>query len=273
MSTAEQPDDNLLRRYLLGDRLADGERDRVERSYFESDRHFDRLLEAEDDLIDAYIRDRLSLAERARFERHFLAAKRRRDRYEAMRAIAANFFRERPPRRGSLLESFRSFFVIRTPAARTAAIALGAVSIVLLGSLGAGYVRLKRENTAARALLASSRPVPGRGVPTYTLRPGLLRSGAGDANRLRIEPGSEWLVLRLETPASRDYSVFAAALATAPGEELLRQDRLKSVGNAIELPIPAGVLISGEDYTVALAGLQSDGRRVDLQSYAFHVTN
>ena len=182
MSTAEQPDDNLLRRYLLGDRLADGERDRVERSYFESDRHFDRLLEAEDDLIDAYIRDRLSLAERARFERHFLAAKRRRDRYEAMRAIAANFFRERPPRRGSLLESFRSFFVIRTPAARTAAIALGAVSIVLLGSLGAGYVRLKRENTAARALLASSRPVPGRGVPTYTLRPGLLRSGAGDAN-------------------------------------------------------------------------------------------
>ena len=272
MSTREQPDDSLLRQYLLGDRLAAAEQDRIEKSYFESDPYLDRLTEVEDDLIDTYIRGGLSPRECAQFERHFLAAKRRRDRYEAMRAIAACFFRESPRPHHSLLSGFRDFFVMQSPAARTAMAGLGVVALVAVGLLGAGYVRLWRETTNARVLLASSRPTPAPAFVTFSLRPGLLRSGAGTGNQVRVEPGVEWLVVRLETPALREYSWFAAALSTAPGEEVLRQNRLLPAGDAIDLRIPAGVLTAGQDYVVSLTGIKPDGQRAELQSYAFHVT-
>jgi hypothetical protein len=272
MSAAEHPDDRLLHRYLLGERIAEAEQDRFEKSYFESDQYFDRLLEVEDDLIDTYIRGGLSATECIQFERHFLAAKRRRDRYEAMRAIAASFFREGPRQRHSFLKGLRDFFVVQSPAARTAMTALGAVGILAFGLLGVGYVRLWRESVNARALLASARQAPARAVLAFTLRPGLLRSGAGAGNQVRLDPDVEWLVLRLETPALREYSWFAASLSTASGEEVLRQNRLLAAGDAIDLRIPAGVLTAGQDYAISLAGLEPDGRRMDLQSYAFHVT-
>jgi hypothetical protein len=272
MSTEGDSEDSLLRRYLLGDRMAEAEQGRIEQSYFESDQHFDRLLEVEDDLIDTYIRGGLSPTEHVQFERHFLAAKRRRDRYEAMRAVAAGFFRDGPRPHHSLLKRFRDFFVVQSLPARAAMAVLGAVAIVAVGLLGAGYVRLWRENANARVLLASSRQAPASPVLLFTLRPGLLRSGAGTGNQIRVEPGVEWLVLRLVTPASREYSWFAAALSTASGDEMLRQNRLVPAGDAIDLRIPAGVLTAGQDYTVSLGGLRPDGQRVDLQSYAIHAT-
>jgi len=272
MNIEGDADDRLLRRYLLGDRLAEAEQDHIEKSYFESDPYFDRLIEVEDELIDAYIRGGLSPAECAQFERHFLAAKRRRDRYEAMRAISASFFRDSPRPHHSLLMGFRDFFVMQSPTARMAMAVLAAVAIVVVGFLGVGYVRLLRERMNGRGLLASSRQAPAPGFLTFTLRPGVLRSGAGTGNQIRVEPGVEWLVLRLETPALREYSWYAAALSTAPGEEVLRQNRLVPAGDAIDLRTPADVLTPGQDYTVSLAGLKPDGQRVDLQSYAFHVT-
>lgn len=150
--------------------------------------------------------------------------------------------------------------------------ALGAVVIVAFGLLGVGYVRLWRESVNEHALLASFQQAPVGAVLTFTLRPGLLRSGSRTGNQIRIEPHVEWLVLRLETPALGKYSGFAVALSTAPGEEVLRQNRLLLVGDAISLQIPASVLTAGQDYAISLAGLEPDGRRVDLQSYAFHVT-
>jgi hypothetical protein len=272
MKTEGHPDDSLLRRYLLGDRMAETEQERVEKSYFESDECFDRLSEVEDDLIDTYIRGGLSPTECVQFERHFLAARRRRDRYEAMRAIAASFFRDSPRPHHSLLVGFRDFFVMQSPATRVAVVTLGTVAIVAFALLGGGYVRLSRENANARALLASSRQEPVPAFLTFTLRPGLLRSGASTGNQIRVEPGVEWLVLHLETPALREYSWFAAALSTAPGEEVLRQNRLLPAGDTIDFRIPSGVLTAGQDYTVSLTGLKLDGQRVDLQSYAFHVT-
>jgi hypothetical protein len=148
---------------------------------------------------------------------------------------------------------------------------LGIGTIVALGLLGAGYARLWRENANTRSMAASSRPGPARGDLAFVLAPGLLRSGTGTGNQIRVAPGVGWLVLRLETAASRQYPRFAAALSTAPGEEVLRQDRLVPHGDAVDLRIPAGVLTAGQDYAISLAGLEPDGTRVDLQSYTFHV--
>jgi anti-sigma factor RsiW len=178
MSTGRLPDDSLLRLYLLGKRMEEVEQDRIERSYFESDECFDRLLEIEDDLIDTYIRGGLSPEERVQFERHFLAAGRHRERYEAMRAIAANFFRDGPRPRHSRLSGIRAFLVMQSSAARAAMAVLGIGAIVALGLLGARYARLSTEKANASALAASSRLAPARGELAFALAPGLLRSNS-----------------------------------------------------------------------------------------------
>ena len=62
--------EQLLTRYLLGE-LPEEERSGLEAEYFADPELFARLLAAEDDLIDAYVRGALSTEARARFEERF----------------------------------------------------------------------------------------------------------------------------------------------------------------------------------------------------------
>ena len=73
------PSEETIRRYLLGE-LSDSEQTALEDECFADRSKYDRLLRAEDNLIDDYARGYLSVTERSRFERHFLATPRRRER-------------------------------------------------------------------------------------------------------------------------------------------------------------------------------------------------
>ena len=77
----DQDDDNalLIMAYLLGE-LSMPEQEELEARYFADDALFERLLAAEDDLIDRYARGQMSDQERARCERHFLKSPARRKR-------------------------------------------------------------------------------------------------------------------------------------------------------------------------------------------------
>jgi hypothetical protein len=73
-------------KYLLGE-LPEDEQSRLEERSF-CDPEFSELLsEAEDDLVDQYVRGELSAQERERFERHFLISKRRREKVGLARAL------------------------------------------------------------------------------------------------------------------------------------------------------------------------------------------
>lgn len=271
MSAPQRLDERLLRRYLLGDRLSQAERDSVEHSYFHDDSCFERLCELEDDLIAAYIRGALSSEERARFERHFLAAKRRRDRYEVMRALAGCFFRGGPRGPSSFLRNLRDIFLAQPLRFRAAALGVGAVVIAAICLLGADDLR--RRNAGANDL-APSASLPARRSPTaaFILTPGLLRSGSTGGNRIDLAPGSLWLTLRLQTAASGEYRSFAAVLETASGEELIRENRLRPSEGSIDFEIAAGSLSRGGDYVISLTGIDASGTRDALPSYAFHVS-
>jgi len=80
-------DGQLIVRYLLGD-LPEEEQARVEDRAF-ADREYSRSIEdAENDLIDDYVRGALSNAERRQFERRFLASAERQKKVEFARALA-----------------------------------------------------------------------------------------------------------------------------------------------------------------------------------------
>src|SRR6185503_10005685 len=77
--------DDRLTRYLLAG-LPPDEEERLEQEYLRGGEAYDRLLAAEDDLIDAYAAGRLEGDEARRFEARFLATPERRERVAFARA-------------------------------------------------------------------------------------------------------------------------------------------------------------------------------------------
>jgi anti-sigma factor RsiW len=69
----------MFRRYLLGE-LPEAERAVLEEKYFTDQEIFEQVAQAENELIDSYVRGGLAPAERTRFERHYLAHPDRRER-------------------------------------------------------------------------------------------------------------------------------------------------------------------------------------------------
>ena len=77
---------DLLSRYLLGE-ASDSERHSVEEQVFASDADLNVLLQAEDELIDDYVRGALSDSDRRLFESHFLCTEERKRRVEALKSF------------------------------------------------------------------------------------------------------------------------------------------------------------------------------------------
>jgi len=73
-------------RYLLG-LCSPAERERVEAEYFNDADAFEKMVGAEDDLIDAYARGELTTEERRRFEERFVNSSRGRERVQFARAF------------------------------------------------------------------------------------------------------------------------------------------------------------------------------------------
>src|SRR5690349_4876956 len=74
--------------YLLME-LSDEERSAFEQEYFADTARFERILQAETDLIDRYVRGRLTADERRRFEQVYLRHPRRLERVRFAEALAA----------------------------------------------------------------------------------------------------------------------------------------------------------------------------------------
>jgi len=81
--------------YLLGD-VSNGERERLEAEYFSDDEAFQKMLSAEDDLIDAYARGELSAEHRQLFEKRFLNSAEGRERLQFARTLAGAVAEEQP---------------------------------------------------------------------------------------------------------------------------------------------------------------------------------
>lgn len=162
-------------RYLLG-LASPAEREHVESEYFHDADAFQRMLAAEDDLIDAYARGELSDEERRRFEQRFLKSTQGKDRVQFSRALTRAVA---PP-----VQTTRWYSL------RVAAIAAVVVIAVILAwlvverrrmnnelrDLRAAHEQLTRETAllrrnAARTHSAEAQTQPPKSVPSPTPRP------------------------------------------------------------------------------------------------------
>ena len=145
----------MAKRYLLGT-LSDQERDQLEQRYFSDTADFDEIEIAEDDLVDAYARDKLTGDDHRRFELVLSSSPRLRQRVEVAKLLSRKTQAspvaavEEVPKPGR----WRQLFAFDPPAR----LAFGfSVLLVLLGGLlvfGA-WLQVRRTSDAIAAREAS----------------------------------------------------------------------------------------------------------------------
>ena len=112
----EDEDQELIRRYLLGE-LSDDEQAELERRYFIDDELFQRLLKIECELIDKYARGEFSDHECERMEKHFLKSKDRRERIahaQAVMKVIAEMSADKSRHPSSWLSKLKSLLHIKS---------------------------------------------------------------------------------------------------------------------------------------------------------------
>lgn len=140
-----------VRSYLLGE-LSEQEREQVEQRLMTDDDLYQRLLLAEDDLIDAYVSGTLSEQDRAKFSRRFLHVPELRQDVRSVMALRNYALQTAPqatardspaPRRFSLLDWLGKFFMRPAVGVAFAAALLAAVG--LAAWLAAQNSRLRQQ--------------------------------------------------------------------------------------------------------------------------------
>jgi hypothetical protein len=244
--SVESDDRGLLQAYLLGT-LPEEERARLGEWALTDGEFFDRLREAEDDLIDALARGELN-AQEAEATRRFLSDTGQEDRLRVARAWQA---------RTARVSSARPF----RPGSGRMLLAIAATLVVLLA---AGWLfRGSRSGPAQPAA------VPGSSGPVFSI---LLPAGVARSRRdmpaISIPPGTAFVRMELETPAMSGASNWRAVLRDAAGAAIATESRpIGGWARNAELLAPARALKSGE-YEIELAS-SSDGQTWRVQAYYY----
>lgn len=269
-------------RYLLGE-ISDEERTALEEEYFSQDESFQRLKEAEDDLVDAYARGTLSPERRTRFEERYLTTSAGRERLEFAQALGSVLARDRPGQASLPPRPARA-----TPRWPTWAAGLATAAAVVLAfqvvGLRTALRRAETEKDTLRFSAAQSAQQDARNLAEVKREVEELRTrtagleevlGAADATRvatldldgglardlqpvplLALAPNTAVvrLNLRLKTDPHPEYR---AAIETSEGRPVWTRAGLRSVagGNRplLRLAVPAAALAAGH-YVVVVSG-------------------
>lgn len=272
-------DDEVLKRYLLGELESERQR-QVEEKLLTEGKYFEELLIAEEELIDRYLAGSLSQSEQVKFDCHFLLTPERHRKLrfaKAFRKYVANATNAESPDPvdhiphaalsrhplPSFLQAINPFRRL-SPAAALLLAVLFCVPLLIIN-----YTRRQAggiPETASNAEQASS-------TVLVTLTPGLVRD-AGELRRVNVPPGTGSVQFHLEL-ASDEYNNYRAILLTE-GREILTLNQLKAEANngtkAITLILPARLLTQG-DYQLKLSGQTPGSEFEDINGYAFRVSN
>jgi len=294
-----------MKRYLLG-RASPEERVDLENRYFSDASLFERLTEAENDLIDSYVRGELSDFDRQEFERQYLGSPQRRARVQfanALTEISQESGQVASVQKSSFWQSLTFLFSQSSPKLRWG-LAAGAVAMVLaIGWLKTTSDRSLRASLPPPHVEPNGRPqspgtapsgqVPGGGNTagieiakadkpeldefTVQLTPGISRSGGAEAKVFAVPPKGSWIKLRLALD-NDDHPAYVAVVETAEGNVIRRIGGLKSQlsgGNkVVDLRIPSR-LIQADDYVVKLSGtlVGTKGGEEEVDVYSFRAVN
>lgn len=243
--------DSIDRSYLLGELSTDDTR-RFELAVMEDAAAGDRLLAAEDDLIDDYLEGALNPVERQRFEAVFMAAPLRAEKVRFAKELSAH------------AAARRASAAPRSTKTRAAWAGLSVAASLLLA------VGLWRAQSPPGFALptapqpgASSPKAPARRTVSFVLATTATRSGAVPS--VAIPPGTDDLVIQIDLSNEDAPLGFEAAIrATADNRDVWKNadaSPLRSPDGTLSITVPAssGIATPGS-YELSLSARGSSGR-------------
>jgi hypothetical protein len=303
--------EDLLTRFLLGE-ATERERAEVEDRLLTDDGFYARLLAAESDLMDAYVRSELPHRERLQFEKIFFSSVGQRERVEFARGLAQSTTRAHQKESAKSREvaqrlaqsSLRkgllaSLFATRpglSYAVAAAAVAVVGIAVWFAVERMRARVELQQVRTEG---VAPERPVErprasGGETPavvstpehelkrqtppavpvfaTITLAPGSLRDGAAGGN-LIIARGATYVRLLLQLEED-NYQSYRANVSTPEGQKVWTGAARKDrVRDAQSVTLTLpAASLKRGDYVVELSGAVAGARSQPAAHYSFRVT-
>lgn len=276
----EAATDALLRQFLLG-KVEDEVRQRIESLFITDSRTKERILAAEQELIDDYLEDRLSKTDKEAFLSLYsdTVAQRRKLRItKSIHEWAANQPNTMPvahARETSVWDRIRVQLglkpVLIIPIAMTAAVAI-VIAVVWVNSRNERhrqYLAVQQE-VARLNTPASLREVPSQVL--LTLKPGSVRS-LDPQPELKMRGDNSVAELRLLWMQKEDYPSYEAVVRLPGNDQPYSIPNLKAENEGekvIRVRLPAHRLTRGT-YQIELSGVATDGSKNSLEVYSFTV--
>jgi hypothetical protein len=294
--------DNALRQYLLG-KVADEELEQIENLYLTDSQIKERVLAAEQDLIEDYLENNLATAERETFvSRYAQTAQQRRKlgitrsikKWAAKNADNTTASVENPDAKTAFQTNYDSLvsqsarnrfpFLLRWQPTLVIPIAIGAIVLIVVAAFLLNSRRESQERLVIEQQLAqlnsitSLSEVPAQMI-SVELRPVSIR---GDGQQPEIKLSDRIRVIELQLPwiQKEFYATYEAELR---GLREQRSFLIRSVhGNVsgpgsaplrtIRVRLPTDILRTGE-YQLELSGVGTDGTKGPTEEYTFVVSN
>lgn len=262
-----EPTDEQVVQYLLGE-LSDEERLAVQESLFRDNEVFDRLQDAETDLIDALARGELTAGD-AQKVRDFVAASGQHARLNFARALASSETARAGGLRTQQAPATSGLSAVLSAASRLfssrliLAFACGVLAVI------AGWFWLQNGRLRQGAGTRTVAVAPSGPVFTFALPSGVVR-GVEQARQVTIPAGTAIVQIELPIDQPGAYAGFSAVVKTSGGDVVWSESgTLAQATDRAALLIAAAALHSGR-YEITLAGTHGGGQP-ELINYFYFV--
>jgi hypothetical protein len=271
--------DAEIRRFLLSS-VDDSERQRIESLFISDPECNQKILIAEDDLIEEYLENSLAPTDRDKFLAQYGRTPEQQRRLRISRLI-----REHAASETKLTEStpaiakWRAFvselqprnlkLFIPLAATLTIACVIGAVLLVESNNRRLAIERELAELNTRPNLTENSSQVVSLVLPPISLR------SAGRQSELTLHPDTRLVELALLWIQKEQYPSYQAMVRRVGSNEQFKISRLhiesRPSGNAIRVRLPTHLLKDGL-YQIVLTGVRADGEPATSEEYSFNVT-
>lgn len=271
--------DALLRKFLLGD-VHDEERDRIENLFLIHPETRQRILDAEQDLIEDYLENSLTAADREIFLSRYVRTAKQRQSVTIVKlikelALAGATSPHSVSGETTVWSGLRERLRVRLTLLVPVAVAIVIVMVIALGWLNS----MQRERLAVELELAqlnapASLHHVSSQVVSLELSPVTLRSAQGRIE-LNTRTGVQFIELRLPWFQKERFSACEAEIRRVGGDEsfTIRNVLLEGEGRyTTRIRLPARILRPGQ-YQIRLNGISVNGEKGLAEEYQFVVGN
>ena len=269
--------DVSLRQFLLG-QLDDGQRQRLESRFLTDPQFKERILAAEQELIEDYLDGSLAKADRESFLLRFAQTTEQQRKLRITRSVidwAMNEANESQVRLPPISVWSRFFAGLRLKPVFVVPIAVAAMVAIVAAILWLNYTADRRNSRIQEELARLNDPAKlHETLPqmySLELSPVVPRSAQPEADLERSS--SQYVELRLRWIEREDYPQYRAAIRRFDDDETFPVDNLHTegeAGKAIRLRLPVHMLKRGL-YRVEVSGVDAHGVVSTPVEYTFNV--